>query len=156
MKKQVHSSNLKIIGIIVAVIVIAAAGYMIFSRDRGTPQQEVALPKIVINQPETDASKPLISDGKLRINDHFLSTGTGEELMVRGTAENIGVRTLSYAEVIISFRDANGNLIIKMSDKKSDLDVGEKWDFRVVYPTYDKERVSSYSIEIGNTIYGSQ
>ena len=68
-------------------------------------------------------------------------------LTVEGTAKNVGNKRLSYAEVVVKFYDAQGNLVGDWIDNTNNLEPGETWRFKV--SSLDDNAVS-YKIYVGD------
>lgn len=55
-----------------------------------------------------------------------------------------------YAEVRVKFYDKEGAVIATFLDNINDLGPGEVWNFEVMYPGTDVEKVGSYKIAVGS------
>ena len=86
----------------------------------------------------------------LEILDHHMETGEFGNLIIKGTAKNIGSSSLSYAEVRVKFYDKEGTLLDTSLDNINDLGPGETWNFKVMYLGTDTENVDSYKIAVGS------
>lgn len=86
----------------------------------------------------------------LEILDHHRETGEFGNLIIKGTAKNIGSSSLSYAEVRVKFYDKEGTLLDTSLDNINDLGPGETWNFKVMYLGTDTENVDSYKIAVGS------
>lgn len=86
----------------------------------------------------------------LEILDHHMETGEFGNLIISGTAKNIGSSSLSYAEVRVKFYDKEGAVLDTSLDNINDLGPGETWNFKVMYFGMDTENVDSYKIAVGS------
>jgi hypothetical protein len=86
----------------------------------------------------------------LEILDHHMETGEFGNLIIKGTAKNIGSSSLSYAEVRVKFYDKEGTLLDTSLDNINDLGPGETWNFKDMYLGTDTENVDSYKIAVGS------
>jgi hypothetical protein len=87
----------------------------------------------------------------LQILEHHQEYGEYGNLIITGTAKNIGNKQLSYAEVRVKFYDKDDSLISNSLDNVNDLDAGETWKFEVVYLGLDTYNVDRYEIAVGST-----
>ena len=97
-----------------------------------------------------DEEKPLKTE-ELKILNHNLEYSEYGNLMVVGTAENVASKQLSYAEIKVKFYDKDNALIDTSLDNINDLDVGEKWKFKVIYLGMDTYNIDTYEIAVGST-----
>jgi len=88
---------------------------------------------------------------KIEIIDHKMEYGEYGNLMVTGTAKNVGNSQLSYAEIRVKFYDKDNNLLETFMDNVNDLDAGQTWKFKVLYPSMNVENVDHYDIGVGTT-----
>jgi len=103
----------------------------------------VVLGNNVNNEEVTSAEeKVLISKDEMKVNYYG-------NLAVFGIIENIADTKLNYVEIQAKFYDFEHNILESRSKSISDLEVGEKWRFEVVYPNADLWRVVSYEIKLG-------
>jgi hypothetical protein len=73
--------------------------------------------------------------------------------MGKGEAKNTGTKTLSYATVVVKFKDDEGKVLNTSSDSIADLASGEIWRFEVLYyGTQDISEVESYEISVGTLL----
>ena len=79
-----------------------------------------------------------------------METGEFGNLIIKGTAKNIGSSSLSYAEAEWSSTIKGEHLPDKSPDNINDLGPGETWNFRVVYLGMDAEDADSYKVVIGS------
>lgn len=86
----------------------------------------------------------------LEILDHHMETGEFGNLIISGTAKNIGSSSLSYAEVRVKFYDKEGAVLDTSLDNINDLGPGETWNFKVMYFGMDTEKIDSYKIAVGS------
>ena len=122
---------------IIAIVAIAAA--VIFAGCVEEPKYE-----------EGAVGTPTAELKNLEILDHHMETGQFGNLIIKGTAKNIGSHSLSYAEVRVKFYDKEGTLLDTFLDNINDLGPGETWKFQVMYPGMDTENVDSYKIAVGS------
>ena len=83
------------------------------------------------------------------LNYEFVNNEDGS-LSIKGLAENTAGKQLSYAEIRVKFYDNKGELIESSFDSVNGLDTGEKWSFEVMSLGYNKDRVSSYEVDVGS------
>ena len=86
----------------------------------------------------------------LEILDHHMEIGEFGNLIIKGSAKNIGSSSLSYAEVRVKFYDKEGAVLDTSLDNINDLGPGETWNFKVMYFGMDTENVDSYKIAVGS------
>ncbi|ODS36684.1 MAG: hypothetical protein A7315_14010 [Candidatus Altiarchaeales archaeon WOR_SM1_79] len=89
------------------------------------------------------------SEEKIKILDHEMVRGEFGNLMVVGTAENVGDKQLSYAEIRVRFYDKDDVLLETFMDNINDVGPGQKWRFEVMYPGMDTQKVDHYDIGVG-------
>jgi len=104
-----------------------------------------------VEEPKYEEGAGVTTESKnLEILDHHLEIGEFDIMYVRGTAKNTGSSSLSYAEVRVKFYDKEGAVIDTFLDNINDLGPGEVWNFEVMYPGTDVEKVDSYKIAVGS------
>jgi len=92
---------------------------------------------------KSSLTEPLI------ILNHQKEYGEFGNLVITGTAENVGGKQLSYAEIRVKFYDEDNSLIDTSLDNINDLGAQEKWKFEVMYLGMDNYKVDRYEIGIG-------
>ena len=122
---------------IVTIVAIAAA--VIFAGCVEEPKYE-----------EGAVGTPTAELKNLEILDHHMETGQFGNLIIKGSAKNIGSYSLSYAEVRVKFYDKEGAALDTSLDNINDLGPGETWKFQVMYFGTDTENVDSYKIAVGS------
>ena len=127
----------KTIAGLIAIVAIAAA--VIFAGCVEEPKYE-----------EGAVGTPTAELKNLEILDHHMETGQFGNLIIKGTAKNMGSHSLSYAEVRVKFYDKKGALLDTSLDNINDLGPGETWIFKVMYFGMDTEKIDSYKIAVGS------
>jgi len=98
--------------------------------------------------PGSSSSTPQIEQTK--ILDDKLTYGEFGNLIVTGTAQNVGEDRLSYAEIKARFYDKDDVIISTSFDNINDVDPGQKWKFEIMYFGTDTYNVDHYDIGIGS------
>lgn len=88
----------------------------------------------------------------LKILSYRLEKSSSEARIV-GQAHNDGDVTLSFAQITGEFYDEEDTLLASSITSTTDLEVGEVWDFSIVYPKEDWEEVDDISVEVTTTDY---
>jgi len=154
MKHQSKNKNIWIIaGVVLVVVIIAFFGFSFFKKNFGGGQEIISQTtnQIVTTSPAVVVD-PKLNNGLLRITNSYLVDDTDGTLKVKGIAENLGKFKLKLVEIRVRFLDANKEIIAVVMGTELDLGLGETWNFEIVYPRFDKEKVKSYELEIMSTI----
>jgi uncharacterized protein YceK len=98
-----------------------------------------------------NSGNPVSESSDLQILEHHLTKSQYGNIIVSGTAKNIGPSRLSYGSVEVKFYDSNGNMIGNGIANFNNLDPGETWKFNAMYLGTDVKKVSTYKIGVGPT-----
>jgi len=129
---------------LVAIVIIAGC-------TSGTQYQTGASIADEVQPKTTPTPEPKTSE-KIEILDHKIEYSEYGNLMVVGTAKNVAGKKLSYAEIRVKFYDKSGALLETFMDNVNDLDAGQTWKFKILYPSMNVEEVDHYDIGVGTTI----
>ena len=67
-------------------------------------------------------------------------------IIIKGTVKNVNPASSGYAEVRVTFYDADGAFLDTFLDSTSDLGPDETWDFEILCPGIYTDEVKSYQV----------
>jgi len=86
---------------------------------------------------------------KLQVLSHESSLNEYGYVVIEGTAKNICSSTLSHAEVVAKFYNADSELIGTSSTSIKAMDPDEVWSFTVVYQGANIDDITGYTVNAG-------